>query len=111
MVYVDWYCEKVKKESIVFEERKDDYRYWEDLVTQTWYCISNEDYERIYLAGKEKIKLYAEEGNIEAIERFLYHSEGTEEVSLFPSLPIFSENTTKCARICDIACFRTACFL
>lgn len=111
MLYVDWYYEK-KGEKKVFKEKKDNYKYWEDLVTQTQYCISNEDFDRIYDAGKREILNYLEKNNLEAleaIEDFFYSFNGTGDKDLFPDLPFFTGNTLKCARMRDYLCFRTAC--
>ncbi|MCI8746365.1 MAG: hypothetical protein HFH67_00645 [Lachnospiraceae bacterium] len=108
MLYVDWYYEKNGKKR-VYEEKRDNYKYWEDLVTQTHYCISNNDFERIYETGKMEIKKYLEVDNLEAIEEFFYSSNGAGEAVLFPDLPFFTGNTLKCARMRDYLCFRTAC--
>lgn len=108
MLYVDWYYEKIGKKK-VFEEKKDNYKYWEDLVTQTQYCISDADFERIYKAGKEELIRYLKKDDMEAIEDFFYSFNRTGETALFPDLPFFTGNTLKCARIRDYLCFRTAC--
>lgn len=111
MLYIDWYYEK-KGEERSFKEKRDNYKYWEDLVTQTQYCISNEDFERIYEVGKSEIMKYLERDSLEAIkaiEDFFYNPKGTEDKDLFPDLPFFAGNTLKCAQIRDYVCLRTAC--
>lgn len=108
MPYIDWYYEK-KGEERSFREKRDNYKYWEDLVTQTQYCISTEDYERICKAGKTEIMKYLEKDNLEAIEDFFYNTKVTEDKDLFPDLPFFAGNTLKCAQIRDYVCLRTAC--
>lgn len=105
MEYVDW----IKEEKITFNERENNYKDWEDLVTKTRYCISESDYECIYNNGKKKLEQYLRDGNLEAVEEIFYQSEGTDEISLFPNLPYFIGNQKKCAQIRDYVCFRTAC--
>lgn len=113
MKYIDWYYEKCENKLVIYEERDDNYLYWEDLVTETHYCISKGDYGRIYTAGKEKLRQYLAEEGLEAVEKvenLFYHPTQEEgEVGLFSSLPYIIENKNKCARICDYVCFRTAC--
>lgn len=104
MKYVDW----ITRDVITFEEEKNNYKYWEDLVTETRYCISEEEYKRIYNKGKEKLEQYLMAGDLEAIEKIFYQPQETDDNS-FSSLPYFIANQKKCARICDYVCFRTAC--
>lgn len=112
MGYVDWYYEKVKNERKIFENREDGYRGWKDLVTGTHYCISEEDYGRMYDEGKRMLEQFLKEGNLDKMEQLFYGHEGTKDGDLFPDLPYFmdfEEEMEECARIRDYVCFRTAC--
>lgn len=112
MVYIDWYYEKVKKERKIFEKRENGYRVWKDLVTGTYYCISESDYRRINNKGKEMLEQFLKEGRLDKMEHFFYGNERTEDAHLFPDLPHFmdfEEDIEECARIRDYVCFRTAC--
>ncbi len=112
MRYIDWYYEKVKKERKIFENRKDGYKGWKDLVTGTYYCISDEDYNRIYEEGKQMLGQFLKEGSLKKMEQLFYGHERTKDADLFPDLPYFMNLETdieECARIRDYVCFRTAC--
>lgn len=112
MGYIDWYYEKAKKERKIFENREDGYRGWKDLVTGTHYCISEEDYCRIYDHGKRMLEQFLKEGSLKKMEQFFYGHERTKDADLFPDLPYFmdfEEEIEECARIRDYVCFRTSC--
>lgn len=110
MNYIDWYLEKKEKKICVLAKETKGYIDWEDLVTETHYAISNDDYNRIFKAGKEKIRKYLIEDNLEAIEQLFYEPEREEgDVRWFSSLPYIIKDTKRCARLCDYVCFRTAC--
>ena len=112
MGYIDWYYEKVKKERKIFEKREEGYRGWRDLVTGTYYCISEVDYTRIYDKGKQMLEEFLKEGSLKKMEQFFYGNEKTEDAGLFPDLPYFVDfeaDAEECARIRDYVCFRTAC--
>lgn len=104
MQYVDW----VTGKKITSEEKKNNYKDWEDLVTETRYCISEDEYKRIYDKGKAELKQYLKDGDLEAVEKIFYQSQETDD-NRFPDLPYFTGNQKKCARIRDYVCFRTAC--
>lgn len=110
MNYIDWYLEKKEKNICSLAKEIKDYKDWEDLVTETQYAISNDDYDRIYKVGKEKLQKYLKEEKLEAIEQLFYQPEKEEgEARWFSSLPYIVKNTKRCARLCDYVCFRTAC--
>ena len=112
MGYIDWYYEKVKKERKIFEKREEGYRGWRDLVTGTYYCISEVDYTRIYDKGKQMLEEFLKEGSLKKMEQFFYGNEKIEDAGLFPDLPYFMDfeaDAEECARIRDYVCFRTAC--
>ncbi len=114
MKYIDWYYEKTAKGKgrKQFEIKKEGYREWKDLVTGTCYCISNQDYEKIWQAGKERLGKFLKAGNLEEIERMFYGHSGMETVDLFADLPYFTNTGNvieKCVRMRDYVCFRTAC--
>lgn len=106
---IDWYHEKTTQKIKFFEGGDGEYRDWEDLITGTHYCIAEEDYQRIYSAGKKELREARERNDLDAVERIFYHTGGTADIELFADLPHFSRHTHKCVRICDYVCFRTAC--
>lgn len=112
MRYIDWYSEKVKKERKIFGEKEEGYKVWKDLVTDSYYCISEEDYRRIFEKGKKLLEQFLQKGRLDKMEQFFYGDESTEEADLFPFLPHFmdlDEGIEECARIRDYVRFRTAC--
>lgn len=112
MRYIDWYYEKVKKGKKIFEYRQEGYKVWKDLVTGTYYCISEEDYGRIYEEGKRMLDQFLKEGSLKKMEQLFYGHERVKEADLFPDLPYFMDSKADiedCARIRDYVCFRTAC--
>lgn len=106
---IDWYHEKITGKIKFFENGNGGYRNWEDLITGTNYCISESDYQRIYMAGKEKLQKLQQENKLEEMEQLFYPTGGITDTELFACLPYFTEYTKKCVRICDHIRFRTAC--
>ncbi len=109
MIYIDWYSEKIAKRRRFLESLPSDYKKWKDLVTETQYFISDEMYNHIHAIGIEKIEQYKKQDNLEALEQFFFNNKENNESILFPELPYLMPNTSKCARLCDYVCFRTAC--
>ncbi len=118
MNYIDWYHEKIHTEDTqksIHPQKFPGYRYWEDLITETQYYISDADYGRIYEAGKEALEEHRSQNDVKAIEDIFYNSGGNSDLDLFPELPDFpdslntAETTIRCARLRDYVCFRTAC--
>lgn len=108
-MYIDWYSEKMEKQKKSLGSVPSSYKIWKDLVTETQYFISDEMYNHIYAIGIEKIKQYKKQGNLEALEQFFFNNKENDESILFPELPYLMPDTSKCARLCDYVCFRTAC--
>lgn len=110
---IDWYYEKAKKEKKMFAEKEAGYRGWTDRITGTCYCISEDDYERIYEEGRQILERFLKNGRLDKMEQFFYGKEKLEnDACLFPDLPYFlnsGKNAEGCARIRDYVCFRTAC--
>ncbi len=112
MGYVDWYYEKIKKERKIFGAKENGYKVWKDLVTGTCYCISDDDYHRIYKEGAQRLQHYLEEGSLEEMEQLFYGNKRANDADLFPDLPYFMDakgEIEECARMRDYVCFRTAC--
>ena len=109
MGYVGWCFEKTGKGEETQAKKEDAFYYWQDLVTNTQYFISIEDYNRIYAAGKEELAQCWEGDDLKGMEEVFYEPKGTDDISLFAVLPYMMEGMEKCVRICDYVCFRTAC--
>ena len=83
MKYIDWYCEKTQSKNTATktqDQKHSGFRYWEDLVTETQYYISDTDYDRIYQTGKEMLDKHIANNNLEAIEEIFYHSGGEKDL-------------------------------
>lgn len=109
MGYVGWCFEKAGKGEETQAQKEDAFYYWQDLVTNTQYFISIEDYNRIYAAGKEKLAKCWEADDLKGMEGVFYEPKGTDDISLFAVLPYMMEGLEKCVRICDYVCFWMAC--
>ena len=101
MKYIDWYCEKTQNKNTAKktqDQKHSGFRYWEDLVTETKYYISDTDYDRIYQTGKEMLDKHIANNNLEAIEEIFYHSGGEKDLDLFPDLPYLPDSCEITAR-------------